>query len=390
MDLNIDITYKQAWRSKKVALESLFGCHVASFAQLPYYCHNLEMINDGTVTHIETDNEDRFKMVFIALGVVIQSFKKHMRPLIIIDAAHLKGTYQGTNLLAVGMDGNNQIIPIVTGVSQGHLLMNCKLKSIRLQFLFWKMWKAYSPEDFNMAINELGTKRPDVYQKLTEAGVEKWSRAYCPSDRYNYMTSNLAESINSLTRDVRKIPITNLMEWYRDLVQRWYCEHAPLNELSDWATAKITKRRQKSVNWIVGAIDRVTGLTDFNHLAKGWFRRKALEGTYQELVYPVGEVSSWQRPNYLQVVKPPLMDKKPAGRPKSTARIRSQGKEPVPVRCGRCGAHGHNRNSCRETIPQKKAMTGYSQQEHYYSEQEHYYSQQAMPFSFKAVDLNDP
>ncbi|GJU05173.1 hypothetical protein Tco_1121603 [Tanacetum coccineum] len=68
-----------------------------------------------------------------------------------------------------------------------HLLMNCKLKSIRLQCLFWKMWKAYSPEDFNMAINELGTKRPDVYQKLTEAGVEKWSRAYCPSDRYNYM-----------------------------------------------------------------------------------------------------------------------------------------------------------------------------------------------------------
>ncbi|GKB97145.1 hypothetical protein Tco_0983282 [Tanacetum coccineum] len=163
------------------------------------------------------------------------------------------------------------------------------------------------------------------------------------------------------------------MECYRDLVQRWYCERwekyrdAPLNELSDWATTKITKRRQKSVNWIVCAIDRVMGLTDFNHLARGWFRRKALEGTYQELVYPVGEVSSWQRPNYL-----------------------SQGEEPVPVRCGRCGARGHNRNSCRETIPQKKAKTGYSEQEHYYSEQEHYYSQQAMPFSFEAVDLNDP
>ncbi|GJY61737.1 phospholipase-like protein [Tanacetum coccineum] len=41
------------------------------------------------------------------------------RSLIIIDAAHLKGTYLGTNLVAVGMDGNNQIIPIATGVSQG-------------------------------------------------------------------------------------------------------------------------------------------------------------------------------------------------------------------------------------------------------------------------------
>ncbi|GKC51078.1 hypothetical protein Tco_1073823 [Tanacetum coccineum] len=74
-DLNIDITYKQAWRSKNVALESLSGCHVASFAQLPYYCHNLEMINDGAVTHIETDNEDRFKMVFIAFGVLAFAYE---------------------------------------------------------------------------------------------------------------------------------------------------------------------------------------------------------------------------------------------------------------------------------------------------------------------------
>ncbi|GJW47567.1 hypothetical protein Tco_0079213 [Tanacetum coccineum] len=78
-DLNIDITYKQAWRSKNVALESLSGCHVASFAQLPYYCHNLKMINDGTVTHIETDNEDRFKMVFIAFGVVAFAYELQIK-----------------------------------------------------------------------------------------------------------------------------------------------------------------------------------------------------------------------------------------------------------------------------------------------------------------------
>ncbi|GJV84833.1 transposase, MuDR, MULE transposase domain protein [Tanacetum coccineum] len=332
-DLNIDITYKQAWRSKNVALESLSGCHVASFAQLPYYCHNLEMINDGAVTHIETDNEDRFKMVFIAFGVLGETGPSWTWFL-------------------------SKLKECIGEVPNLHLLMNYKLKGIRLHCLFWKMCKAYLPEDFNMAINELGATRPDIYHKLTEAGVEKWSRAYCPN--------------------------------------------APLNELSDWATAKITKRRQKSVNWIVGAIDRyrvyhvddhrrmhtvelysdtctcrkwqlsglpcghvlavcrVMGLTYFNHLAKGWLRRKALEGTYQELVYPVGEVSSWQRPNYLQVVKPPLMDKN----------------QLVDQRA--------------KLVLYRKAKTGYSEQEHYYSEQEHYYSQQAMSFSFEAVDLNDP
>nr|GEW83814.1 transposase, MuDR, MULE transposase domain protein [Tanacetum cinerariifolium] len=227
---------------------------------LPYYCHNLELTNDGTVTHIETDDEDRFKMVFISFGVVV---------------THLKGRYEGTNLLTVRMDGNNQIIPIATGVSQ--------------------------------------------------AGVERWSRAYCPRDRYNYMTSNSAESINSLTRDVRIVSITNLIEWYKKLVQGWYCERqekykdGPLDELSDWAKAKIRKRMQKSLNWVfvgievgkvyevddrrriqtvklcngtctcrkwkvlllpcghVLAICRVIGLTNCNRFAKGWFKRIGLK-----------------------------------------------------------------------------------------------------------------
>ncbi|GJW54955.1 transposase, MuDR, MULE transposase domain protein [Tanacetum coccineum] len=37
----------------------------------------------------------------------------------VFNMSHLKGTYKGTNLVFVGMDGNNQIIPIATGVSQG-------------------------------------------------------------------------------------------------------------------------------------------------------------------------------------------------------------------------------------------------------------------------------
>nr|GEU36996.1 hypothetical protein [Tanacetum cinerariifolium] len=320
--------------------------------KLPYYCHNLELSNDSTVTHIETDDKDCFKMVFIAFGVAIRSFKYHKRPLIIIDATNLKGRYEGTNLLAVGEDDNNQIIPIAPGVSQGetgpswtwHLMMNYKLKSIKMQCLFWKMCKAYTVEVSRMEINKLRSKTPDVYEKLIKAD-------------------------------------------------------GPLDELSDWAKEKIRKRMQKSLNWVVVriavgrvykvddcrriqtvelcngtctcrkwkvlglpcghvlAICRVIGLIDCNRLAKGWFMRIALKGTYQDLVYPVGEVSSWQIPNYLPVVKPSHMDKQPSGRPKNMKRIRSQGEELVTVICGRCMACGHNRQGCRETISYIKERT---------------------------------
>ncbi|GKC62211.1 hypothetical protein Tco_1089809 [Tanacetum coccineum] len=69
IEYNFDISYKRAWKAKQLALESNQGCPIASFAQLPYYSNNLKLANENTVTHIDTDNEGRFKMLFIGFGV---------------------------------------------------------------------------------------------------------------------------------------------------------------------------------------------------------------------------------------------------------------------------------------------------------------------------------
>ncbi|GKD29098.1 hypothetical protein Tco_1239876 [Tanacetum coccineum] len=37
----------------------------------------------------------------------IPTFCNYLRPVLMIDVAHLKGLYKGTNLVAVAMDGNN-------------------------------------------------------------------------------------------------------------------------------------------------------------------------------------------------------------------------------------------------------------------------------------------
>ncbi|GJY15858.1 hypothetical protein Tco_0386280 [Tanacetum coccineum] len=46
----------------------------------------------------------------------IHTFLNYLRPVLMIDAAHLKGLYKGTNLVGVAMDGNNQIVPIAFGI----------------------------------------------------------------------------------------------------------------------------------------------------------------------------------------------------------------------------------------------------------------------------------
>ena len=71
---NIDISYKKAWWGKNVALELVNGCPKESFEQLPYYCHNLKLKNEGTVTHIATDDEGHFKMCFIGFGVAVSIY----------------------------------------------------------------------------------------------------------------------------------------------------------------------------------------------------------------------------------------------------------------------------------------------------------------------------
>ncbi|GJR77412.1 transposase, MuDR, MULE transposase domain protein [Tanacetum coccineum] len=245
-----------------------------------------------------------------------------MRPLIIIDAAHLKGTYLGTNLVAVGMDGNNQVIPITTGVSQG--------ETDESWTWFLRKLKECIGEDFEKLMTDIHAVRPDAHQKLVEAGVEKWSWAKCIANRYNYKTSNSVESINALTKTVRKIPITSLMDWFRQLLQDWYyerrknmkVENTPDDELTPWASAKIKYRYLKSSNWSVRgiiknemyqvrdnqgihtvylekgectcriwkllglpfghvcAVARVEGLTYVNNLAKPWFLNKTIKGTY--------------------------------------------------------------------------------------------------------------
>ncbi|GJX24098.1 hypothetical protein Tco_0228543 [Tanacetum coccineum] len=91
-----------------------------------------ERKNQGTVTRIKTYDKGVFEMLFIALGASIRMFFNYLRPLLIIDATHLKGEYKGTNLVAVGMDVNNQIVPVAFGDNTNLLFISDRHAAIAL------------------------------------------------------------------------------------------------------------------------------------------------------------------------------------------------------------------------------------------------------------------
>ncbi|GJU39867.1 transposase, MuDR, MULE transposase domain protein [Tanacetum coccineum] len=183
-------------------------------------------------------------MLFIAIGASIRTFLNYLRPLLIIDASHLKGLYKGTNLVAVGMDENNQIVPIAfgickreTGLCWSHWMFVLKEfigDNPNLLFIFDRhpaialavhnesplaFHVAYTPEEFASNMSILQAVQPDAYHKLCEAGPHRWSRAHCPLVRYNYMTSNSVESVNAVNVLKRKLPVLMLAETYHLMVQ---------------------------------------------------------------------------------------------------------------------------------------------------------------------------
>nr|GFB20998.1 transposase, MuDR, MULE transposase domain protein [Tanacetum cinerariifolium] len=95
LEYKIHISYQQAWRGKDYAIQQI------------------------RVTRIKTDENGVFEMLFIAIGASIHTFRSYLRHVLMIDAAHLKGLYKGTNLVVVAMDGNNQIMPIDFGICKG-------------------------------------------------------------------------------------------------------------------------------------------------------------------------------------------------------------------------------------------------------------------------------
>nr|GEY06419.1 hypothetical protein [Tanacetum cinerariifolium] len=273
----------------------------------------------------------------------------------------LKGSIQGTNLIAVGMDGNNQIIPIAFSICKGetgpcwswwmsilkecigdnpnmlfisnrhaaialavqdefplsyhavccrHLMMNLSLKRDKTKALFWRICKAYTTEEFSTSMSHLKDIQTDAYDKPSQVGPQRWSRAHCPLVRYNYLTSNNVESVNACTVVYRKLPVLKLAETYRAMVQEWYYQRRKL-------TCKCRKWQLSGIPCgHVISVTRYLGLSDCQQFVSDWFKKPKYQGTYAEPIHFICNVQEWEFPQHIRKAIPPRMDNPQPGRPK--------------------------------------------------------------------------
>lgn len=76
-----------------------------------------------------------------------------------------------------------------------------------------------------------------------DIGYEKWSRAYMTNNIFSTMTSNIVESVNSVTKAMKGCPIEPLLESLRYLLQEWFVKH--INDARATFTTLATKQEKK-------------------------------------------------------------------------------------------------------------------------------------------------
>ncbi|XP_019253887.1 PREDICTED: uncharacterized protein LOC109232580 [Nicotiana attenuata] len=99
----VNLTYMQAWRAKKKALEFLRGHLADSYSKLPSYLYILEKIYPGSVVKLKKTDDDYFLYAFVAICTSISGWE-YCRSVIVVDGTFLKSAYRGIMLTASTMD----------------------------------------------------------------------------------------------------------------------------------------------------------------------------------------------------------------------------------------------------------------------------------------------
>ncbi|KAL4028716.1 hypothetical protein IC575_011926 [Cucumis melo] len=219
-----------------------------------------------------------------------------------MDGTFLKNKYWGQLIVAVCLDGNNQIYPLAFGVvdretddsiqwfleklkgaigevpnlgfvtdrktcfSKGissifpsafhglciqHLSQNLhdRYKNDTVATLFYNASRTYHESTFVEAWRHLLAFPNGSGKYLNDVGIARWSRVHCPGRRYNMMTTNITESMNSILKEPRDLPIASFLENVRVLLQCWFWERREegikvTSTLTKWVKLVIQKKQE--------------------------------------------------------------------------------------------------------------------------------------------------
>ncbi|XP_013639834.1 PREDICTED: uncharacterized protein LOC106345123 [Brassica oleracea var. oleracea] len=78
--------------------------------------------------------------------------------------------------------------------------------------------------DFTAIFEEIEAINPALHGYLQRTDVRLWTRVHFPGERYNLMTTNIAESMNRALSNARGLNIVRILESIQVMMTRWFAE----------------------------------------------------------------------------------------------------------------------------------------------------------------------
>ncbi|XP_016446421.2 uncharacterized protein LOC107771547 [Nicotiana tabacum] len=135
--------------------------------------------------------------------------------------------------MCVVSDRNESILKATSIVYTGmphyacmrHILTYIKSKftkgHLKLSELYFATARSYTLDEFNERLSKIEEIDMHVKAYLYDIGYHRWSRVHATVNKTWTMTSNIAESLNAVTKDAREMPIVELLEYMRTILERW-------------------------------------------------------------------------------------------------------------------------------------------------------------------------
>ncbi|OAY73477.1 hypothetical protein ACMD2_26327 [Ananas comosus] len=378
----VKISYWKAYRARELVIQEVRGDFEGSFALLPSYMQELKSGDAETCLQLLYQDEGHFHRFFWAFGAAIRAFRKHCRPLIGLDGL---------------IDAVSDVFPDAAhGYCIYHLSTNLPHapKNTPAWRRFWAAARAYTVAEFNEHMEKMKELNPEQYKYVVKLPRHRWATHCFLGRRYSMLTSNCAETINSVIRHLKGLPITYLVEETRKKTACYFYQRKnngknitsvvtpyaekilgssretsrfyTLNPSNDVLFQVITADRtdvvdlsKKTCSYKRWDIDGIPcnhamatisfRLKDPYDFVEDWFMTSTYRATYNDCVPPTRGKEQWPAiPSNVVPPRPPNVRIQPGRR--KVSRRESIANGLIKKRCRNCQRWGHNKSYIGQNI----------------------------------------
>ncbi|XP_039135796.1 uncharacterized protein LOC120273231 [Dioscorea cayenensis subsp. rotundata] len=387
----VDISRLKAYRAKCIAQRIIDGDEESQMARLYDYRLELVRTHPGSTVIIKY-NEEVFESMYVCLALLRAGFLSGCRKLVSLDGCFLKGLYGGQLLSAVGIDANDCIYPIAWAVVSKEnkenwtwflqiLAQDLMINNSHQWAFMTDRQKGLIPaiaELFPMCEHRYCVRHIHTNFKKTFRGKalkdQLWS---CARATYTSAFNRALEGLKQMNLgafdcilEARTKGIITMNETMRtQLMKRIQKMRDAMQKVTTLHRPRIVKKLEKSkeLSWFYSTTWKwqLSGIPCSHSVSAMYYNKEKPENyldscylvstfmeTYSHILSPTHDRDSWPKSDQGPIIPPQAVNNR-KGR-KTRTRRKDLGetsgfnngkvsKKGVKMRCGICGAVGHNK-----------------------------------------------